>query len=453
MTLDKTGLSEKAHAVIKSLKGPQHFDDGGSVAPASDSVQDSPEQIAVDATATPPLQGEQMGPPIPQTDGAIPVQAPSDDIAGQKAMTTNSALNEEKDVMGKIGDIQAGEGAAESGAIQQGLNKANGLKSQNDLLNEYNQKGDALMQSYANKSIDPDRYYKNMSTGSKVAAGIGMLLSGFGAGASHQQNLAAQTIQGAVDRDISAQQNDQSKAMNLYKMNQEQYGNASAALAATQNQIYTGIKYKLMQAEANAKGPLAKQQAQLGMAQIDQKIDVARTKGEGYLPSSLQTTAQDLSQRIEQHPIASTVGGILGGAGALLATGGLTGALPAGAELLQEIIGRTSEPMPEQAGVQPTSIDELIQKDKDLGSFAPGMNEPAIKQNVIDAANRVPLSEPLNPVQVDALGDINKYRDYKIMLEGDNDAAKAFRNLELRQKLELTNKTDSAIDSLALEKK
>ena len=114
----------------------------------------------------------------------------------------------------------------------------------------YDKSGQQFLDNIQNNKIDPERYWNNKSAGSKISAALGMMLSGMGSATTGQPNLAAQTIHDAIDRDIDAQKNDQSKNMNLYKLNREALGSDIAAKAATQNQLLTTV-------EAKTKGMMA----------------------------------------------------------------------------------------------------------------------------------------------------------------------------------------------------
>ena len=71
--------------------------------------------------------------------------------------------------------------------------------------------------------------------------------------------------------------------------------------------------------------------------------DIARTKLENYLPESMQTKPEEIKARMEENPIASGVGNVLGGAVVLGATGGVGGALPEGAGLAARLGASAAE--------------------------------------------------------------------------------------------------------------
>lgn len=180
----------------------------------------------------------------------------------------------------------ADQGTQEVNAIADFQKQTAALPSNNDLVNQHKAKDDEFEKSIRDNKIDPNRFLHSMSTAGKIGAGLALILSGAGAGLSHQPSLAADMLGKAIDRDIDAQKTDQSNTMNLWKMNREQLGNELAANLATQNQLMVGVKSKLASAAASAKGPLAQANAQKLNAQIDQKLMENRFKLSLMQPTS-----------------------------------------------------------------------------------------------------------------------------------------------------------------------
>lgn len=288
MNLDKKGLNEKAHAIIKGLKSEQKFAEGGQVDPELNASQNidpnsiennfgagmAPQPDAVYAppvapitpVVTPPMAGAEFQ-PKPE----VPPTVPTDAITpNNKISNANKAFEAEKTAAQGMANVTGAEGAAEAKIIKDVQKKVEAMPTQQQIFDKYQTADNIQMQEMANKRIDPDHYWSTKSTGSKIAAGIGMMLGGLGAVAG-QGNPAVTMIQNAIDRDIDAQKNDQSKNMNLWKMNRDKMGSELAANLATQNQLYTGLKYKIESAASQFKGPMAQQQAQLAIAQINQK--------------------------------------------------------------------------------------------------------------------------------------------------------------------------------------
>ncbi len=225
-----------------------------------------------------------------------PAQAPSQPLvtpskkasskAQPSAFDVERGMKQEQKANLGLAAAQGAQGVAESQAIGDVQNQISQLPSQMDIIAANKQKDDALYQSYATKQLDPDRYWNNKSTGSKILAGIGLALSGIGSGLTKQPNLAFQAVNDAINRDIESQKNDQSRDLNLWKMNRQSLGSDLEANLATQNQLYTGLKYKLAQAGANAATDIAKQRAMQANALIQQKIDENRWRMSILNPTS-----------------------------------------------------------------------------------------------------------------------------------------------------------------------
>ena len=301
MELKKDGLHEKAHALIKKMKGAQSFPDGGPVAPEVPigQIQNIPEALMTSAKQVPQTDFERnLETKISEQEAGnkpftfanqTPSRQPTNDNevqsdvgeqttqatqqipqAGHKLSALNKTYEAEKQAAEKGAALLGAQGAQEAKAIEETQKQIAAMPTQQEILQKYNDADQAMTKAYQEQKIDPDRYWSDKSTGQKIAAGIGMLLGGFGSVAG-QGNMAADMIQKSIDRDIDAQKNDQSKTMNLWKMNREKMSNDMQASLATQNQLYNGLKYKIEAAAARFKGPLAQQNAQIALAQINQK--------------------------------------------------------------------------------------------------------------------------------------------------------------------------------------
>lgn len=295
LKVEKSKLSKSAHDEIQKMArgGKVGYDDGGDIAPAADFV-DTP---ATDAT---PIQTVSTGPfevdPLPQSGPTnatanAPVgtaqntvqeqqQPPSQPVDPLTAANQQIIAAQQAQQAANIAEAKAigGQGAAQAKAIQEGIDQINTGPTAQDIVDDNRAKDDQLMAAYQSQKIDPNRYYNSLGTGQKVAAGIALVLGGIGAGLTHQPNAALSIMQDHINRDIAAQQNDQSQAMNLWKMNRQALGTDMAATAATQNQIYTGIKFQIQQAAANSQNAQAMARAQGANALIDQQIAMNRQR-------------------------------------------------------------------------------------------------------------------------------------------------------------------------------
>lgn len=284
--VDKSALSEKAHAAIQSLPK-QNFDDGGAVSiPISTTLPQIPEALAMNAQdssfqnqiekeasqeqAQQAADGAPYGTATMSDQGPSPASIPSEiqtlnpstqaSPASSQFMppNMNASLGAEEAAIKSGAAAESAEGSQNAKDIQnyvaQSQAEADAMKQKYQAFQDRDQK---LEQAFSSSKIDPNRYWNEKSTGSKITAGIGLVLSGIGAGIGHSPNLAMEMMQRSIDRDIDAQKNDKSNAMNLWKMNREAYGNDVQASLATQNQLLGAVKAKALQSAAQAQGPMA----------------------------------------------------------------------------------------------------------------------------------------------------------------------------------------------------
>lgn len=299
----KKGMGQKAQELVSRLRKEQHFESGGQVqgeeipyerlfgeqaqesqaygtptpTPApnlSETVATVPAQAAL-PVATPPVPGESvpiatspefaMNPaPVtaPQPQQAKPVGALPD--IGQALQTERAALT-------KGAEAEALQGKATAQAEAQFAQQLKQLPTPRQTWQAHQDRDQELQTAVTNGNIDPNRYYSNMGTGAKISAGIAMILGGMGSGFTGK-NVAVDLMQNAVDRDIEAQKADQTKNMNLWKMNRENARTEMEANLATENQMMAIVKAKMMMAAANAQGPVAQARIAPLIAQIDQQM-------------------------------------------------------------------------------------------------------------------------------------------------------------------------------------
>lgn len=127
----------------------------------------------------------------------------------------------------------------------------------------------SLMDAIMNQKLDPNRIWNNASTGAKISAGIGVLLSGLGAGLTGGPNLALESINKMVDKDIDAQKTELGKKQTLFSMNMQKYRDVSMATAATKASMAAMLQGQLSSSAARMGSAQAMQNAKLQNAQID----------------------------------------------------------------------------------------------------------------------------------------------------------------------------------------
>jgi hypothetical protein len=283
LVIAKKGLHQKAHDVISRLPR-QALEEGGAVeseTPEEAAPEQAPAQQPTDqqwpqmdipsflkpnpAAVQTPITGD-------QAEGKVESSEPTPGMIGEKAGSVQQALEAQKESIADIGQAKSKESAANAAALKK-LNEDIGKqKTPAQKFADYTNSTKKLEDAYRNKIIDPDRFYKNMDVPTKIAAGIGMILSGIGSGLTGQPNMALQMIQRQVDQDIEAQKADKEGALNLYRMNRERMQDDQAADLATKNQIYAGVKYKMEENAARMGTTMALAQAKQQGALIDQQI-------------------------------------------------------------------------------------------------------------------------------------------------------------------------------------
>jgi len=95
-------------------------------------------------------------------------------------------------------DEQADLAANETGRLADEQDAQRGAQ---DALDRAKQVAD----KWTNAKIDPENYWHSKDTAHQILAGLGMLVSGFGAGLAHQDNLAIKGMEDAQNRDLEAQ--------------------------------------------------------------------------------------------------------------------------------------------------------------------------------------------------------------------------------------------------------
>lgn len=144
---------------------------------------------------------------------------------------------------------------------------------------------DGIFNDIANSKIDPNHFWQEKSTGSKLLAGIGMIFSGMGSGLAGGPNLAHQVIQRAIDRDIDAQKANIGKKQNLLAYYQRQTGDDIAARQMTKATMLNAFAGQIASQAARASagtvrqsGEIAAQQARIDAFNLSQQA-IARSQG------------------------------------------------------------------------------------------------------------------------------------------------------------------------------
>ena len=290
ISVPKKGLSSKAQELIGKLKKHQGFADGGDVE-APEAPQDQTPQADFDPANLPNSSSmSQMAPDQAQPE-AMP-QAPGPMISGnaeiaatpeapQMPMSAPSAIA--PNLQGPLNEAKSNleSSLAQQQQISQKEAKDIGEASEDlqqlPTANEINEAGkaqDAAFQKHFSDlpPIDQNRVWNNKSVPAKIAASIGLVLSGIGSGLTGQSNMAMDMIHKQIQNDIESQKNEQGKAMNLWQMNRQAMGNDQLANMRTENQLLSAVKVKSMQAAAQMQSPLAQQRMTPVILGIEQQM-------------------------------------------------------------------------------------------------------------------------------------------------------------------------------------
>lgn len=130
----------------------------------------------------------------------------------------------------------------------------------------YNARSEQLMQEIASSKVDPNHYWESKSAGGKVSAAIGIVLAGLGGGLNRTgSNMALDTINKAIDRDIDAQKSNLANKNSLLNHNLNLTHNLESAMALTKSNMLAIATAQAGKIAGENAGPMAK--ANLDMLQ------------------------------------------------------------------------------------------------------------------------------------------------------------------------------------------
>lgn len=157
--------------------------------------------------------------PIPDPSLTAPAKVATPEYKDEGFDLIQKGFDEQR---GAVGNAALESAEAHSGIIAESVKQAKMLedarKQEERQQIDKKQRLDAAQGLYQktlddmnSSTIDPDRYYKNRSTGDKVLAAIGIALGGIASGMTGQPNAASQIIRDAINRDVDAQHLDLEK--------------------------------------------------------------------------------------------------------------------------------------------------------------------------------------------------------------------------------------------------
>ena len=247
-------------------------------APYGTNPQSNAAQDGVTVASTDPNAGvEEMQ---PQYDGSLqgpatmPAAPASNDPYGSLAALQQQMGGVQKVGAGQQAEAQAvgAQGKANISWEQEHQNQAKqNLSNYEASKAELTKERQAVMTDIANGHINPKQYLEKMSTGSKIATGIGLILGGMGAGLTHGPNLAFKMLQDNIDRDIEAQKAELGKKNSLLAHNMQQGRDLDEAYRVTQMQSNDILASHLRMTADQTADPLAKARLMEIAGMTDQK--------------------------------------------------------------------------------------------------------------------------------------------------------------------------------------
>lgn len=193
--------------------------------------------------------------------------------ASAKAIDAQAKVANDR-VAAESESLRAKEALARSFRIQEEAKQAEVEQRKADWENKMKSADD----KYRGASIDSGRLWRDSSTGSKIAGGIGIMLGALSQALTGKDNPALKIIDAAIDRDIDVQKANMEKAGKEAGMTRSAYSTyleATGSEAAARNRIkmlaYDEIGAKLDAAAANSKSPEIAANALASKAALDVK--------------------------------------------------------------------------------------------------------------------------------------------------------------------------------------
>lgn len=206
---------------------------------------------------------------------AQPYQVPGgmQDLA-QGYQTQLGGLQKQQQGAAQTAQVTGGLGAEQAGTLAGGVNQLNSL--QNNYQQHYmdlTKDRQSLMKEVDSgaQHLDPTRFVKNMSTGSKILTGIGLLLGGMGSGLTKGPNITAEFLQRNIDKDMENQRLQLGTKQNLLDYNFRQTKDLRDATDFTKLNTMDMVGMHLKQQAAVAQNPLAQAELLKNAGIIDQK--------------------------------------------------------------------------------------------------------------------------------------------------------------------------------------
>lgn len=220
-----------------------------------------PSPVTTEIPQAPSVQPNAISAPVDTMGIGVQTNALMKGIGQQKA-----GLQQEAAATGALGEEQAKQLEAQNQQIQA---RQVSFEQATAKLNEHRQ---ALLQDLQENKINPNQYYDSLSTGGKVSTLVGLVLGGIGGGMTGKGgNMALDTFNNMVNRDLEAQKSNLDKKKGLLAANLQEMGNLRDAETFSRIQMNDAFANQLKASAAKAQGPIAQARALQMAGQIDQQ--------------------------------------------------------------------------------------------------------------------------------------------------------------------------------------
>ena len=224
------------------------------------------------------------GPARAGVTGGAPAQPATPDALSKVDAEEKAAADAQAKAAQMQGDAEA---QAQAEAAKQRESISSDFKSR---MEQHATRQQQMFDDIASTEIDPNRVWHNMTTGGRISAGIGMVLSALGGGATGQPSQAMAVLDKTVDRDIDAQKADLGKKQSLLSHYMEQGHDMQSAYQLTKADLMDATAGKLAMVAAKLAGPKAAAQADAMKAAISKSTYQMRQQAEA------QRASQQLAQ-------------------------------------------------------------------------------------------------------------------------------------------------------------
>lgn len=263
--------------------------------PTAQAPSQIPQQVAVQQpSVTPqepsaPILASDMKPQTPQL--------PAELQMGNIAKGVNQAYTQIQDATvagAAAGMKQASQEAAYLRQANDNAQKMEQERLQHEALREQamKEKTDKLqlmVDQFGTDKIDPNRFWKDRTTGQKILTGVGLFLGAFG----QNGNSAAKVVQDAINRDIDAQKSEIERAKtgvvlqnNVLSAMRDQFGDERAAESAARLAALNQVDNQIKMVAAQYRSPMIQEQARQAFAQTE----LARQKENMEFSKAIQSS-------------------------------------------------------------------------------------------------------------------------------------------------------------------